>query len=584
MIAEIIPLKRQPRHLGTFSYRVPTALEEQITVGQLVRIPYRTSELFGLVFSLGEGEAKNTDKLKEVAEIMYAEPLVDISFLNRLQGLSTFYGVSPATLAKLSILPLPRKKLPALELKPLPPKIDAKIRLPDYRRYRTQAGKYNYILEQAAKPVLILEPTVAHVHELYEQLPEAQRRKAVVWHTELTTRQKRSAWLAIRNQTAEIIIGTRSAVLLPYPKLKEIVIDHEADDNHKHWDQAPRFHVKDLAPLLAADVGARVTWLGQTMSSEAYYLIQNGQLMYNGAIIAHKQPLFAQQAKRLPTLVEITQEPGWEHFRAISVPVARAIERAVDNQQSMFLFINRKGFAPILDPVTGQKPPGIGTETIEAEVKRLLPASAPHRIVRVEADHVPELPDGPCIIIGTIKALPLIDWSSIALAALLDVDRQLALPEFGAVEGVWHSIAHLLTHANPDTELLIQTKRPDHFVFAALTEPDRFYRLDLHYRQKAGQPPYRYYVRYLYAHQSKALAQEVAARTHIKLRALTNDYTDVILTDLFMLEPPFYRHKHWFACMVSINPGAERKLVPILNQAVGNQWKIDPRPISILSV
>ena len=121
MVAEIIPIKRLPRRFSHFDYAVPPELEAVIHIGQLVRIPLKSSDILGLVLSLKHESETQVDSrintnLKSVTDIVNQTPMLSKAQLGTLWTLSSWYGVSTGTLAKMMLLPLQKRKLKSIEL------------------------------------------------------------------------------------------------------------------------------------------------------------------------------------------------------------------------------------------------------------------------------------------------------------------------------------------------------------------------------------------------------------------------------------------------------------------------------------
>src|SRR3989338_10012016 len=292
--AKIIPLTRPPRPLALFDYQVPKKLEKKVRLGGLVTVPWRQSELFGLIFSIDKSVQRQIASqtyaadLKPLTGLVHEEPLVAKSHLDFLYILSQWYGVSLATLAQMSLLPLQKKKLSLLKLSPITHHKPQKLRLQTtparqsltlqasaggglrLQIYHSQQSHASALSATIRGPTLLLVPEIYLIDEIHRLLPLALQGQTVIWHSQLTTKQQFERWLQIRSGERTIVLGTRGAVFLPIPNLQTIIIDYEHAENHKHWDQAPRFHVKDVAPLLAAATGATIHPMSYSPSVEGY--------------------------------------------------------------------------------------------------------------------------------------------------------------------------------------------------------------------------------------------------------------------------------------------------------------------------
>ena len=242
MIAHVIPLRRFPRHLQLFDYVVPENLESSIAVGQLLQIPFRKSLLFGLVFDLSN---ETNDKLKEVDSIVCTTPIASKPYFEYIKNISERYATSFGHTANIGMLPLQKRKLSKLKLEPLQENNSQEIarNVSVYSLHNEHAEKLQSSINQNT---LIVAPEIYLLDEVFECLTEEQKSNTVLWHSELSQKEKFQRWLQIRNSEKTIVLSTRSGMLLPFPKLDTIIVDYEHDENHKQWDGTPRIHVKIL--------------------------------------------------------------------------------------------------------------------------------------------------------------------------------------------------------------------------------------------------------------------------------------------------------------------------------------------------
>ena len=99
MIAKVVPTKRMPLKLSVLDYFVPFNLQKKIKVGQLVRIPFRTKEIFGVVNSVDDN-AQRTNKIKDVVDIIFSNPVLSQFQLDFIQEISLLYHCSLGFLLK----------------------------------------------------------------------------------------------------------------------------------------------------------------------------------------------------------------------------------------------------------------------------------------------------------------------------------------------------------------------------------------------------------------------------------------------------------------------------------------------------
>ncbi|MBT4942184.1 MAG: hypothetical protein HON29_04030, partial [Candidatus Magasanikbacteria bacterium] len=120
-IARIIPIKRLPKGIDVFDYLIPQEILPKLQAGQLVCIPIKTQECYGVVLSIEKPESTSNTyatTLKSILAITHETPLVSPTYLRVIQIMSKWYGVSLGTLAKTTLLPLQKRKLASVDLTP----------------------------------------------------------------------------------------------------------------------------------------------------------------------------------------------------------------------------------------------------------------------------------------------------------------------------------------------------------------------------------------------------------------------------------------------------------------------------------
>ena len=623
MIAEIIPIKRLPRRFTHFDYTVPEELQEVITKGQLVRIPLKSSEIFGLVLSLREKRDSDTSALKDVINFVHKTPILSEAQLEQLQTLASWYGVATGTMAKMMLLPMQKRKLKSVDFKATGQLEKGEIKKPTFLQYSSGNEKKQLLKEQIAKlsnyQIAIIVPEIHHIDDVFP-LIEGHAKQATSWHSGLSTKEQFERWLQIRNGEKRIIIGTRGAILLPYFDLGQIIIDFEHKDNHKHWDQAPRFHVKDVAELLRTTQGVDITLMTHSPSVETYFNVHKAH--YTSESL---------QLEYLSTcqLANLSDERRGGNYSPISTKLEQAL---LELKESAFLHINRLGLATYIGcndcgwratcpscklpqilhaknkqlschyckttdklPLTCPKCKealvtlgGVGTETVESLIKEFVKMNnLPHEVVRIDSQSIQVQESKKTkkqIVIGTDAALPHINWKTTSLIALLDVDQALAIPEFRAGEELWQKIQDINYQKRDDATFIVQTRDPQHLVPRSLTEPDRFYRTDLNHRMSLGYPPYKYLVRYFYGHADFREAKAVMETSvDVLNKRLEESGKGIQLSPAFDMHPRYYRGRHWFAVLARLNKDTWQDDLVWLNAHIPATWKIDPNPISVLS-
>ncbi len=624
MIAEIIPIKRLPRRFSYFDYTVPDDIKDRIVPGQLVQIPLKSSEIFGLVLSLREERSSDTSALKKIIAIVHDTPILLETHLRQLKTLSNWYGVSYGTLAKMMLLPLQKRKIKTISLTTSTLVSKSAEKKTTFHLYNNEQDHKQLLQERinqsTNQQTLFIVPEIQYIDTILSHLQEYQN-DIVIWHSGLSTKEQFERWLQIRNGEKQIIIGTRGTLLLPFFNLQNIVIDYEEKDNHKHWDQAPRFHVKDVAELLRTTQGVETHLMSFSPSVDTYYNVYKKN--YDATNF---------QITKLSNyqIVNISDERRGRNFSPISEKLEQQL---LTLKGDAFLYLNRLGLATYIGcnscgwralcpncklpqilheknkqltchycNTTAPLPTicpkcketivtisGVGTETVEKILNEFVKEhNLPHHVTRIDSETSMKQYDNktikPKIIIGTDTAFPYIHWKETSLIAFLDIDIQLAIPEFNAQENLWHLIQNVQYMKHEDATCLIQTREPKHLIFKSINEPERLYRTDLNHRMKLGYPPYTYLVRYFYGHANFLEAKKVMETSvGVLKKRITEQQKNIQLTDSFDMHPRYYRGRHWFAVMARLSPESWQDDLVWLNSHIPDTWKIDPHPISILS-
>src|SRR3989338_8234789 len=561
MIAKVIPLQRLPKRLSMFDYLVPDALTAEIQNGQIIEIPFRKSKHLGLVFSLADIETNKSIKLETIQNILNPVPLLSSQQIDLLLELGAWYGISPSRLIKMALPPLQKNKIKKMLLKKIKNsqiKSDRKTKIA-FKQNKDESEHRTQLTKHIKNRTLVVVPEVNLIDEVKQLLQLKLQEKIVVWHSELSEKQQFENWMQIRNQKKEIIIGTRSAIFLPLDGFKSIIIDYEHDENHKHWDQAPRFHIKDIVEKL----NIASTLLSFSPSAATYYHVHKKN--YRGNL----KLTIARDAQT----VEMHAERLSGNYGALAEETKQAI---TDAKQDIFIYVNRLGFATSVGCndcghleeclscknalvyhektltlhchyCRTQKPIilvcpkcqssltklyGAGTEFIEKEVRRILGADSHREIIRLDSENFPseENTEKSRVIIGTKMALRRIRWDKTDLIVLTDVDRQMNIPEYLAQEEVWHLIHEVLFRRQADAKFIIQTFQKTNLICRSLAEPDRFYRTTLNSRRGLGYPPYVYLARYFYGNINALAAKKEIERVFADIQqGLTKSQKKIIL-------------------------------------------------------
>jgi primosomal protein N' (replication factor Y) len=392
----------------------------------------------------------------------------------------------------------------------------------------------------AGKQVLVLVPEISLTPQLTGRFRKRLGVRTASLHSGLNDNQRLCAWSTAARNGAQLIIGTRSAVFTPMPKLGLIIIDEEHDGSYKQQDGF-RYNARDLALVRAQQAGVPVILGSATPSLESLYNC------YKGRYQLHTLKLRA-RSSQMPR-IELVDLRNQKLQEGLSPKLLEAIDRHLQNQGQVLLFLNRRGFSPLLmchacgwtiscrrcdAHMTYHKSRqllrchhcgaeaavpqscgdcggselisiGAGTERIEQLLKSRYPGTHVERIDRDTTRRKGSLHEklehartgNARLLVGTQMLAKGHDFPNVTLVGVLDTDQGLYSGDFRASE----HLAQLITQvggragrAEKPGEVLIQTHHPDHPLLQTLLHQgyDGFAHAALTEREQAGFPPYRH--------------------------------------------------------------------------------------------
>ncbi len=392
------------------------------------------------------------------------------------------------------------------------------------------------------KQILVLVPEIGLTPQLTQRFLQRLDATIVVLHSAMNDKQRYAAWHAAANKQAQLVIGTRSSVFTPLPNLGLIIIDEEHDGSYKQQDGF-RYNARDLAIIRAKNSNVPIVLGSATPSLESLNNIneQRYQVHY-----------LRQRAnkKQLPR-IELINLCNQKLHEGMAETLLSKIKQHLDKQGQVLLFINRRGFAPLLmchdcgwtttclrcdahmtyhkrrnqlhcHHCGSQRPApekcepcgstnilaiGAGTERIEHFLQDYFPDTKVNRIDRdttrnkgsLEAKLRQAHSGETGILVGTQMLAKGHDFPNLTLVAILDTDQALFSADFRASE----HLAQLITQvsgragrAEKPGEVAIQTHHPDHPLLQTLLHKGypAFAEAALQEREAAGLPPMKHLV------------------------------------------------------------------------------------------
>lgn len=352
---------------GAYDYLAPEGME--LHAGQMAQVPLGSKQAVGVVWGQGKGHTP-ADKLKAVIEVCGEDfPVLPPETLAFVDWVARYTLTPPGAVLKMvfgSLKLAQRKKgdkfggaranpdhyLPELtpEQKQAVEILVGKVKEDKYSATLldgvTGSGKTEVFCEAVAaclrqgRQALILLPEIAMTAALLDRLAARFGAKLVEWHSELTERQRRINWHSLARGEANLVLGARSALFLPYPDLGLIVVDEEHEAAYKQ-EEGVIYHGRDMAVARAHIGKIPVILSSATPSLETLYNVRQGKY-------GHAQMRNRYGAARLPK-IELIDLKRCEMVsqRFISPPLLQALTETLEKKQQAMLFLNRRGYAPL---------------------------------------------------------------------------------------------------------------------------------------------------------------------------------------------------------------------------------------------
>jgi len=407
------------------------------------------------------------------------------------------------------------------------------------------------------KQILYLLPEIALTTQLISRLQTYFGEKVAVFHSKYSVHERVEVWNNVLRQEAkaQIVIGARSALLLPFQDLQFIIVDEEHEGSFKQFDPAPRYHARDAAVVLGKMFNAKVLMGSATPAIETIFNAQQQKYGYVQLRQRHGNILMPEI-----NLVDIKEKYRKREMTGhFSDALLRAMTDALKEGEQVILFQNRRGFSPILECTTcGHSPQcpncdvsltqlrchycshhismqlkcmacgsselstkGFGTEQVEAELKELYPE---HNIGRMDSDTTrgkygfekiitafeQEEID---ILVGTQMLTKGLDFRNVSLVGILQADSMLNYPDFRAHERSYQLIAQVSGRAGrteKQGKVLVQTYNPYHQILQQVSANKymAMYNEQLDDRSNFKYPPYYRLIRVTLKHRDYQKIEE----------------------------------------------------------------------------
>jgi primosomal protein N' (replication factor Y) len=396
------------------------------------------------------------------------------------------------------------------------------------------------LVQSRAMQTLVLVPEINLTPQLEARFRERFPQAVIVsLHSRLAEAERMARWERARSGEAALVLGTRLAVFTPLPRLGLVIVDEEHDTSFKQ-QEGLHYHARDVAVVLARERQVPIVLGSATPSLESLLNARNGRF---GLLRLHARP-----AARLPE-IRVVEVGSGRMDAGLSPRVIAALETRLTSSQQSLVYINRRGYAPVLlctacgwtaqcprcaarmtlhlragrlrchycshETAVTQACPhcgnqdlhglGQGTQRVEETLSTRFPGA---RILRVDSDSTrrrhsfarmrEQIRDEEIdIVVGTQMLAKGHDFPKLTLVAVLGADYGLFSSDFRAAERLFQQLVQVAGRAGRAQlpgEVLIQTRFPTHPLYQALERHDfdAFAQEILAERKRFGFPPFVY--------------------------------------------------------------------------------------------
>ena len=454
----------------------------------------------------------------------------------------------------------------------------------------TASGKTEIYIElideylKKGKQVLYLLPEIGITIHLINRLKKRFGKQLSVYHSRYTTNERVEVWnnVLANNEKAQLVVGVRSSVYLPFRELGLVIVDEEHDSSYRQFDPAPRLQARDTAIMLANFFKAKTLLGSATPSLESMHNVKLDK--YGFVYLSQRYANY-----QLP-IIEIIDIKDKQHRKRMSGHFSDVLIQEINNTlesgRQVLLFQNRRGYAPVVQcmhcgtvpqcphcdvsltfhqgsnqlrchycgyttpmPKTciacgsvDLKTKGFGTEQISKELAELLPQAVTDRmdqdttngkygyekiLAKFEQQETQ-------ILVGTQMITKGLDFSNVGLVGVMNADASIHFPDYRAYERSFQLLLQIAGRAGRSAKqgkVLIQTYNPEHLVIQQVLKNDfkQMYQYQIEERRNFLYPPFVQMIRISLKHPEFNRVNEGADWLAGALRELFSTQNNVVV-------------------------------------------------------
>ena len=477
----------------------------------------------------------------------------------------------------------------------------------------TGSGKTEVYMELIFKAiergdqVLYMLPEISLTPQMVFRLQSRFGKNVTVYHSKFSIHERTEVWNNVLNNSskARVVVGTRSAIFLPFYQLGLIIIDEEHELSYKQFDPAPRYHARDSAIILSQIYGAKILMGSATPSIESSFNLVKAK--FGGVQLNERYGNI-----ELPEIVTIDLKLSYkkkEMNGAFSKTLIDAIETTLANDKQVILFQNQRGYAPVMEcldcghtpqcsqcdvTLTYHQPSnqlkchycgftiaapiqchgcggihlqtkGVGTQQIQEQVESFFPGV---KTARMDWDTtrgkwafdklINAFVEGDVkILVGTQMVVKGLDFQNVHLVGVLNADHLLNFPDFRAHERTYQMLSQVSGRAgrkNIRGKVLMQTYQPQHPIIQQVIRSDYEGMLDQQLKERIEYhyPPYYRLIRMVIKHRD---VEKVRIASKWIFNVLNQSYKGEILGPVF---PPIARLRNRYHMQILIKIGKDQ--------------------------
>lgn len=658
MIVEVVPEKRTNIESDTFSYKVPSDLIDNIQIGSICTIPFGKKTVRGIIFEIKDDKSvKDIEyEIKEIKNIIETF-IIPKQYLEISRWISKYYLCSLGEAVSLFLPPkISRPRISKVASSKYKVESRATITLTPEQEEIFQELKKSLLLSnkplaisnsallfgvtgsgkteiylklveenlKQKKQTILLVPEIMLTPQIVEIFEKTFPNEACLMHSGLSQSEKYNSYKQFYSGERNILIGPRSALLVPSNNLGLIIVDEEQEDAYKQ-EKSPRYHAVDLASEICRKNNSLLLLGTATPRIETYWKTQTKEM-----ILYEIKTRFKKERLPSSSLVDLKLEIKKDNFSPVSLELQKMITETLENKKQILLFLNRRGMStfiscrecgeiincprcsiplvyhinqgidrlnchhcdyitipPRICPNCGSakiKFFGAGVDKIENEIRNLFPSA---RIRKIDSKSLQNKGEYEKlfqalknhqidILIGTQILAKGLDIPNVDLVGVISADTGLHMPYFRASEKTFQILTQVSGRSGRKESIghtIIQTYWPESsaILFASKHDFKGFFDQEISERKELNYPPFCHLIRVVIQDKNKLKAKTEIEQIADKLR----------LNDLNFIGPgPCFLSKinnlFRFHLIIKTTEIPNNKVIEIFKQYPFATWDVDP--------